>query len=185
MDILIVDDEQPNVALLRYILAAAGFTRVRATTDPRQVRKLCRECLPDLILLDLMMPHLSGFSVAANLLTEIPEASQPAILVLTADVTTETRHRALAAGASDFLIKPLDQVEVLLRIRNLLKIQLQHQQLTRQNELLDERVQERTNELRQTLTRLEATVDQLQATGHSARKAQRTRFHGGGAGARF
>ena len=164
MKILVVDDEPANVSLLQYILRAAGYDEVRTTTDARQSLPLFREFQPDLILLDLMMPHVSGFEVMRQLETEIPAGDCLPILVLTADVTDVTKHKALQAGASDFLTKPFDQIEVLLRIRHLLQIRTQHLQLTRQNDSLEDAVQARTGELTRALIQLEETVQQLRDT---------------------
>ena len=164
MRILIVDDEPANVALLQYMLTAAGYETLRSTHDPRQVVPLYEEFQPDLILLDLMMPHLSGFEVMAQLETYIAPDDCLPILVLTADVTPATKHNALQAGASDFLTKPFDQIEVLLRIRHLLQIRTQHLQLADQNTTLEDAVRERTGELRHTLGQLEETVRQLRDT---------------------
>ena len=116
--ILIVDDELANVRLLERLLKQTGYHSIVTTTDPRQVRGLYDELRPDLILLDLMMPHLDGVAVMGQL--AIPEDAYVPILVLTADITMEAKQRALAAGAKDFLTKPFDRVEVLLRIKNLL-----------------------------------------------------------------
>ena len=164
MKILVVDDEPANVSLLRYILQAAGYDEMRTTTDARQALPLFREFQPDLILLDLMMPHISGFEVMGQLETEIAPGDCLPVLVLTADVTDATKHKALQAGASDFLTKPFDQIEVLLRIRHLLQIRNQHLQLTRQNGSLEDAVQARTGELTLALVQLEETVRQLRDT---------------------
>ncbi len=164
MKVLIVDDEPANIALLRYILLAAGYKQLKSTTDPRSVWPICEEFKPDLILLDLMMPHLDGFGVMKVLDNQLTPEERMPILVLTADVNLETRHRALQVGASDFLTKPFDQIEVLLRIRHLLQIRSQHLQLTDRNEVLEDRVRERTAELSQTLHELENTVHQLRST---------------------
>ena len=164
MKILVVDDEPANVSLLRYILLAAGYDEVRTTTDARQALPLFRGFQPDLILLDLMMPHVSGFEVLRQLEAEIaPEDCLP-ILVLTADVTDATKHGALQAGASDFLTKPFDQIEVLLRIRHLLQIRTQHLQLSCQNDSLEDVVRARTGELTLALLQLEETVRRLRDT---------------------
>ena len=164
MKLLIVDDEAANVALLEYILLAAGYTRLRCVSDSRQVMAAFHDFQPDLILLDLMMPHVSGFEIMAQLRQVIPPDDILPILVLTADVNTESKHQALVAGASDFLTKPFDQIEALLRIRHLLQLRTQHRQLARQNDVLEDTVRERTGELRQTLSRLEDTVHQLRST---------------------
>jgi putative two-component system response regulator len=145
--ILVVDDEEANVALLERLLDIAGYRNVVSTTDPRKVRELLHEFRPDLILLDLLMPHLDGFAVMELLASEVPADSYLPVLVLTADATRETRRRALAGGAKDFLTKPLDVDEVLLRIANMLDIRYLHLQLQREKEALEDRVQERTKEL--------------------------------------
>ena len=154
MRILIVDDEPVNVALLEDMLGFSEFRDFVSTTDPRQVISLCRARRPDLILLDLNMPHLDGFAVMRRLAEEYPGDECLPILVLTADVTLETKRRALSAGATDFLTKPFDQVEVVLRINNLLRTRRQHLLLCNQTQLLEEAVRERTAELEQTLASL-------------------------------
>lgn len=134
--ILIVDDQEANVRLLEGILKrAAGYHALRSTTDSREVMSLFGEFHPDLILLDLHMPHLDGFAV----MEELKKVTMPGvflpILVLTADVTPEAKQRALAGGAKDFLAKPFDPVEVLLRIKNLLETRFLHLEL--QSQLAD------------------------------------------------
>src|SRR6266545_3519253 len=145
--ILIVDDEESNVRLLERALTQAGYGNITSTTHPREVSCLVAECEPDLILLDLMMPQMDGFEVMQVLGALSTRDSYLPILVLTADTTTETRRRALASGAKDFLTKPLDLDEVLLRIKNMLEIRLLHEELRFQNESLEERVGIRTREL--------------------------------------
>jgi putative two-component system response regulator len=145
--ILIVDDQPPNVFLLERLLTQGGYTQIASTTDPREVTRMYREFEPDLILLDLNMPHLDGFAVMQELAPLIPPGQYMPILVLTADATPDAKRRALSAGARDFLTKPLDHIEVLLRIRNLLETRLLHVQLANQNQILDERVRLRTREL--------------------------------------
>ncbi len=164
MKILIVDDEPANLALLQYILLGAGFPHLRTTTSPREALTIHGEFAPDLILLDLMMPGIDGFEVIRQLGERVQPDDCLPILVLTADVSVETRHRALGVGASDFLTKPFDPVEVLLRIRHLLHIRAQHQQLERQKDTLEEAVAARTGELRSTLGQLEETVARLRDT---------------------
>ena len=126
--ILIVDDQEANVELLESFLEDDGYHDVRGTTDPRRVVGLFEERTPDLVLLDLHMPHLDGFAVMQQLTERIPAEAFLPIVVLTADITPEARRRALADGAQDFLTKPLDQAEVSLRIRNLLNTRSLHLQ---------------------------------------------------------
>lgn len=153
--ILIVDDEEPNVELLVEILAAAGFRDVVSTTDSRRAVDLFEEARPDLILLDLHMPHLDGFAVLERLGHRIPRGSNLPILVLTAEASLEAKRRALSRGARDFLTKPFDITEVILRIRNLLETRRLHTALARQNAVLEERVQERTAHLWEAVQRLQ------------------------------
>jgi putative two-component system response regulator len=157
--ILIVDDEPVNVLVLRRLLAGAGYRRVEATTDAGQVLALFLELDPDLILLDLHMPHLDGFQVMEALRPWVPADAYLPILVLTADVTHEARARALAGGAKDFLTKPFDATEALLRVGNLLETRSLHLKLRHHNELLEERVRERTREVE------ESRLEMLQRLG--------------------
>src|ERR1041385_2214171 len=123
--ILIVDDQEANVSLLQQILGRAGYRNLVCTRDPREVLALWDEWPPDLILLDLHMPHLDGFAVMESLNSRIARAGHVPMLVLTADVLAEAKKKALALGAKDFLNKPFDVTEVLLRIRNLLETRFQ------------------------------------------------------------
>ena len=145
--ILLVDDHEANVRLLERILLQAGYTNLRRTTDPRQVLPLFAEAQPDLVVLDLHMPHLDGFAVLDQLRPLIPAGTYLPILVLSADITRDAKQRALQMGAKDFLTKPLDQVEVLLRIKNLLETRFLHRALRAQNQQLEQRVRERTRSL--------------------------------------
>lgn len=147
--ILVVDDQEPNLKLLDRMLASEGYRNVVTTADPTTVEELYRGFRPDLLVLDLHMPAMDGFEVMDRLRTAEDGDYLP-ILVLTADVTRATRIRALEAGAKDFLAKPLDTVEVLNRIRNMLEVRLLYQDLRDQNAVLEEKVRERTQELMET-----------------------------------
>lgn len=120
-DVLVVDDNPANLLVLQRVLQAAGLRHVELCNDSRTALERCASSLPDLLLLDLHMPHPDGFEVMQTLASRLsPDAFLP-ILVLTADVSGDVKRRALAAGAKDFLTKPLDNIEVLLRVRNLLE----------------------------------------------------------------
>ncbi len=144
--ILIVDDEPANVLLLKRVLARAGHDDLVSTTDSREVPDLVSSCRPDILLLDLNMPVMDGWAILDRLRRNGGDTFLP-VVVLTADTSTETRKRALGAGATDFLTKPFDATEVLLRIRNHLEVRALHLRLREQNLLLEERVRERTLEL--------------------------------------
>jgi diguanylate cyclase (GGDEF)-like protein len=135
--ILIVDDEQSNVRLLERLLLTGGFTDVRGTTDPRQALLLFGELEPDLVLVDLHMPHMDGFALMAALSERLAPNDYLPFLVLTADTTRETKERALSSGAKDFLTKPLERMEVLLRTRNLLETRFLHLALKNENRELE------------------------------------------------
>mgnify|MGYP000199267757 CR=1 FL=1 len=147
-EILIVDDKPENVQLLEMMLSYSGYTKVRSTTDSREVLGLYRDNDFDLILLDIRMPHLDGFQVMEQLSDNIKDGYLP-VLILTAQNDMETRIKALEAGAKDFVTKPFDQIEVLNRISNMLEVRCLHNRLKRQNEFLEAKVCERTHELQQ------------------------------------
>ncbi|HUF59828.1 MAG TPA: HD domain-containing phosphohydrolase [Actinomycetota bacterium] len=150
--VLVVDDEEPNVLLLEGMLAEAGYANVVSTTDPTEVAAIIGRSMPDLILLDLHMPHLDGFEVLRMLQALGDPSSRSPVIVLTADITREAKQRALASGASDFLSKPFDFQEVLLRIRNILHMRFLDQALRRERDTLEDRVTERTKDLEEAQT---------------------------------
>jgi signal transduction histidine kinase len=159
--ILIIDDEPANVRLLERILEIAGCTRVRGLTDSRQALPLFFEFAPDIVLLDLNMPHFDGFAIMKQLAAAISADEYLPILVLTADITADTRRRALASGARDFVTKPLDHTEVLLRIKNLLENRFLHLSMQQQNALLEDQVRERTALLEEALNDLRSTQEHI------------------------
>lgn len=147
MKLLIVDDEQLNVALLEEILAESGYTRLQSVIDSRDALAVCAEFDPDIVLLDLMMPHVDGFAILQALRAHEADAHLP-VVVLTADISEQTKRRALAAGATDFILKPFDHVEVLLRIHNLLDRRRLQLHLDTQRVAFEEAVRLRTEEIR-------------------------------------
>lgn len=159
--ILVVDDQSQNVLLLEKLLGRAGYQHVITTRDPKEAVAIATESLPDLVLLDLHMPGMDGFEVMERLRTLVPKADFLPILVLTADATPATKERALGAGASDFLPKPFDQVEVLLRIGNLLRTRSLHRKVLSHNDVLEERVRRRTSALSAAVNSLEETQNEL------------------------
>lgn len=145
--ILIVDDEEGIVDVLEGFLRRQGYTHLKATTDPRHALSLFSHFQPDLILLDLMMPHLDGFAVMQQVKARVPEGAYLPILIITADISPEARHQALSMGAKDFLTKPFDYTDVRLRVRNLLEARFLHRQIEKQDQLVEEKVRERTQSL--------------------------------------
>jgi EAL domain-containing protein (putative c-di-GMP-specific phosphodiesterase class I) len=138
LSVLVVDDNASNVLFVRSLLEQQGLVRIYSVTDSRDVVGELSDKRPDLVILDLHMPHLDGFQVLDQIHAHAAGRFLP-VLVLTADSTTTARNRALEQGAQDFLVKPLDTVETTLRIANLLETvqlyaTLRQQAATLQNE---------------------------------------------------
>lgn len=146
--ILLVDDQLVNIKLLEKMLRQAGFTAIFSTTEAREVKTLYFDNEIDLVLLDIRMPVMDGFEVMAQLQADINNDYLP-VLVLTAELTSHTRERALSSGAKDFITKPFDQAEVIQRIFNMLEVRLLHKQVRLQNETLEQQVRQRTRQLEQ------------------------------------
>jgi len=147
--ILIVDDDITNVRLLEKILNVANYKNVTSTQDPTQVLRLFQQYNFDLILLDLDMPKLDGYEVMQEL-NDFTSNDLPPILVLTAQHMQTYRQRALDVGARDYVTKPFDAYELLSRVRNLLDVQMAHIYMREQNKILEQKVQERTQEIKDT-----------------------------------
>ena len=150
--IIVIDDEDVNVRLLKRMLEQAGFQSVTALTQARNLPPLLASAPPDLVITDLHMPVIDGFGVLEMLAPLINEERLP-VLVVTGDGSRDARQRALTCGAKDFVTKPFDLVEVLLRVRNLLESRMLFQDLRKQNRTLLETASGRTRELE--VTRLE------------------------------
>jgi putative two-component system response regulator len=129
--IVLVDDHEDGVALLEQILRKAGYSHVFATTDSRETVGMCDELKPDLLILDLNMPPPSGYDILDQLALGPGKEKRMPILVLTADITPMAKLKALSLGARDFLTKPVEQVDLLLRVRNILETRLAFLQLER------------------------------------------------------
>ncbi|HEV3243218.1 MAG TPA: response regulator [Chthoniobacterales bacterium] len=160
MKIVIIDDEPVNVALLEEILVENEYTRFESVVDSKLALEVCKNFQPDLVLLDLMMPPPDGFAILESLRADASEMFLP-VVVLTADTNEESKRRALDAGATDFLLKPFDHIEVALRIRNLLKSRRAHLLLDNQRAALEDAIRERTVELRSTIAELQKTNELL------------------------
>ena len=127
--ILIVDDAEANLKLLEDLLTREGFHQIISTTDSTRALDLFIAFQPDLILLDLMMPELDGYAVLEILSRHIPKDEYLPVLILTADATIVAKRKALALGAKDFLTKPFDTIEAMLRVWNLLETRILYRQL--------------------------------------------------------
>ena len=154
--ILIVDDQESNVSLLEQMLRDAGYACVASTMNPHEVCALHRKNRYDLILLDLQMPGMDGFQVMEGLKTDETDGYLP-VLVITAQ--PGHKLRALQAGAKDFISKPFDLVEVRTRIRNMLEVRLLYKALENYNKVLEQTVQERTAELRESEARYRSLTE--------------------------
>ncbi len=160
--ILLVDDEPPNLSLLRRALVRAGYCNIFETSDPLQVPSLLLEHQPDLMCLDLHMDPIDGLDVLKQIACQISRDTYFPILMLTGDSSAEAKQQALHLGAKDFLTKPFDIQEVLLRIHNLLVPRFLHLHLQNQNEFLEVRVQARTRALE------EARLEIIERLGRAA-----------------
>ncbi|MBW3638091.1 MAG: response regulator, partial [Armatimonadetes bacterium] len=169
--ILIVDDEPANVLLLQRILRGAGYTRISSAGDGNAALEVIGSETPDLVLLDLMMPVRDGFGVLQEIAPLLQNEYLP-VLVLTADVSPDTKRRVLSVGAKDFLTKPFDGLEVLLRVQNLLETRFLTLQLRDQNRHLEERVAQRTVELRELYDQLVISNQQLQQSQRAVEESQ-------------
>ena len=154
--ILIVDDQDSNIQLLDQMLLEVGYANVSSTSNPREVCELHRKNRYDLILLDLQMPGMDGFQVMEALKTNQADGYLP-VLVLTAQ--PGHKLRALQAGAKDFISKPFDLVEVKTRIHNMLEVRLLYKRLENYSKELEQKVQERTAELRESEARYRSLTE--------------------------
>ncbi|HEX3726158.1 MAG TPA: HD domain-containing phosphohydrolase [Pirellulales bacterium] len=144
--IMIVDDEPVNLKVAAKYLQVEGVQNILCTTEPRDVIALVAKEQPDVLLLDIMMPHMSGLDILAALRAEERFAHMP-VVILTAMTDRQTKQQALELGASDFLAKPVDPVELIPRIRNVLVVKRHSDYLQRYSQELEAAVLRRTAEL--------------------------------------
>jgi len=166
--VLIVDDQEANVRLLEQMLSSAGYARISSTRDPHAVCALHRDNHYDLILLDLLMPGMDGFQVMEGL-KAIETDSYVPVLVITAQPAHKLR--ALEAGAKDFISKPFDLVEVKTRIHNMLEVRLLYKKIENYNKVLEQTVQDRTEELVRANEQLSQEIVERKVTEESLQSA--------------
>jgi EAL domain-containing protein (putative c-di-GMP-specific phosphodiesterase class I)/CheY-like chemotaxis protein len=166
--ILVVDDEPINVRLLDAILRRAGYRNITTTSDPRSVARLVQTTSPAILLLDLRMPDLDGFMVLDELRATGARLEDLPVLIMTADTQRDVKRRAFGSGAEDFVTKPFEAEEVLLRTHNLLENALLHADLSEHNRRLSELIAIRSIELaeaRKTHEVILASLGRLQSAG--------------------
>jgi putative two-component system response regulator len=145
--ILLVEDDENHLALLRAVLKHNEFQNVDAVPDERHVMDLCLSYKPDLIILDWQLPRKTGLEILKEVRGWAGAGCELPVLVLTGDSRMSSRYEALTAGASDFVNKPFDELELLLRINNLLQLRFLHREVQDENRKLELRVYERTQDL--------------------------------------
>ncbi len=144
--IMIVDDESANIMVARKYLRDAGYTNFICTTDPVEAMDTVDKCEPDVLLLDVVMPEVSGLDIL-RVLRLVRDTEHLPVLILTASVGAETRQEALQLGATDFLTKPVDPNELLPRVRNALLVKAYQDRLASHVDKLEQEVRRRTAEL--------------------------------------
>ncbi len=145
--LLLVDDSEENLRLLERTLEWCGYKNIRSCTSGHKALKALAEFKPHLVILDLVMPGMDGYQVLEQIRSQAHGETFLPILVFTADLAHESKIKALSMGASDFLTKPGDPIEIQLRVRNFLQIRHLHSVLQKQNDILETRVRERTENL--------------------------------------
>ena len=144
--ILIVDDQAASISLLKLILSGSGFTSIESTTDSRQVCALHRKHRYDLILLDLLMPGMYGFQVIKGL-KEIETDGDLPVLIISSQ--PDYKMRAMQAGATEFISKPLNRAEVLSHVHNMLTARLARKATNQDRNAAEQAVHERSAKLRE------------------------------------
>lgn len=173
--ILVVDDLESNTFFLERILKNAGYKNIERVHDARQVVAVFTMFQPDVVLLDLRMPHMDGLEVMERLMPTMSDEVPVPIIMLTADTDPKKKNRAFELGVRDFIHKPFDLTEVRYRIKNQLETRALHLMMSDQNTALEKQVQDRTRELQdarlEIVTRLAIAAEYREdATGkHAAR----------------
>jgi putative two-component system response regulator len=144
----IVDDEPINIKLIERYLRGSGYNDFVTTTDSREAVEMVCAQRPDMIILDVMMPHISGLDVLKIIRTD-PELAHLPVLIVTASTDEQTKIEALELGATDFLHKPVKPTELVPRVRNALVLKAHHDQMAAYSKRLEREVAQRTADLAQ------------------------------------
>lgn len=145
--IIVVDDEPSIVRFLLRALQGAGYSAVEGFTDPAQASEYLGSVTPDLVVLDIRMPGMDGYQVLSKLCGQLPQDAFLPVLVVSGIDDVDARRRAVAAGAKDYLQKPIDIQEFLLHVRSLVETRLMNLRMQHARSVLEELVEERTREL--------------------------------------
>lgn len=156
--IVIVDDDPASLGLSTEILRAAGYSNIHPCLHPREALEIMEKEEIDLLIADLHMPDIDGLSLLENLKRSVPEDGFVPVLIVTSDDTQQSRRNALALGADDFLTKPIDVIEMTLRVRHLVRMRKMHVELSKAKDDLETEVAARTEELHTAMVRLENLV---------------------------
>ncbi len=154
--VLIVDDEPRNLEVLTHILGTQGF-QILTAEDGEEALEKARATLPDVILLDVVMPQMDGFEVCRQLKAD-PATLYIPVALITALRGVRERTRGAEAGADEFISKPFDSIELLTRVKSLTRIKRLYDQLRAANHALEQRVAERTALLEIAKARAEGAV---------------------------
>jgi putative two-component system response regulator len=156
--ILVVDDEEQNRKLLSSLLKSEGYDVETAVNGSEAVKK-SKSSMPDLILLDIMMPDMDGYK-ACDLIKSDPDTLNIPVVMVTALADRDSKLKGLNVAANDFLTKPIDRTELILRVENLLKIKEYEDFMLRHNQVLEEEVRKRTYEIQEAMNEVESAHDE-------------------------
>jgi putative two-component system response regulator len=145
MNILIVDDDKTNLSLFTHMLAQIPDTSISTCTDASEALTWCLEHSPDLILLDYMMPGMDGLGFLSRF-RDLPGQELTPVIMITADMGIQVRHKALQMSANDFLSKPVNRVELLARVKNMLAMRKSHLAMSQKIENLSEEVGQKSKD---------------------------------------
>ena len=180
--VLLLDDDVSTVCSLANMLDRLGYTHVETLSDPRQFRRRFETYKPDMVITDLNMPEIDGIQIVEMVRSMLPRDSFFPVLVLTGSQVPEQTRRALKAGATEIISKPFDLSELLMRIRNSLRVHFMHEAIQNHNAELERTVAERTKELERPAFALERANAALKLSQRQTVEQERFRAFGEMAG---